>query len=1148
MEKNPNDEKCLLNAIKEHHLTAQQVVETLQILKNKSSNSDIESKVSATIDGWNILNYMQDPKEIKVLLDSFLQEFDESFQQKLYLKTNENGDNILHSLCKKEDLSLLQHFLESIMKKMKDEKFLKKLLNSKSMNGNNFVHILCSNELNNLSVLQKIFQTIKSQLGANTVRELLCAINKDQYNILMICSRYQNVQGFIEVIELITKFLNNTDIKKSLKAQNINKQNFAQIIVNYSDSSELKSALSLVSTKFKDKRFFEGIICSIDDSESTILHTLSTQSSDAFLDVLQMNELDTSLTEKIFLGPDSKNNRILDRVCDDVGTFIDILEIFKDKHGFAFIANILSAQNDDKETVLKLMFYKNEMETSIEILDWLIVNINGEFIQYWFQIPNSQDEQIIHQISFYKSLKQLLPWMNEHLEKEFVTKMVKVQPTYQMNFLHILSRYQSDENSYLDLLKSMTKELGKDMAKELMLERSNLSESGWTFLLLLTRYNDQTPFLDLLKWLNSEFDKDFVKALLKAQEKNGWNFLHVICRYDTKTCIMDLINWLFQEFDITFMEELLGKKQILGWTCFNMLAQYNDNVPYLELLQLMVDKIGKEFIKEILAFNEIIVDEGWTFLLLLSGYNTTACLVDIMKWMKSQFGKEFLESQVKAVEKDGCTSLLQVALNRKDDALDVLRFYVAEFDDDVLRHLLFAANDEAMTFLHIICANSDKIYYQKFMNQLVEFMPENIMKLLMQTKDVLSRTPRTHHYHSVIKQKINPQNDSVLTESQKVVIEKQNQKDQQHKTLDGALAKKFLLSSTDDGWTYLHELCYQNDHLVIYDTLKKSIDNEFEKHKLRQVLSFIDNRGRTFLHILSRNEKADVVEVLRLLCDEFDKDLLAKIVMVKDTENSLFVNELTSHLPIIELYQLILDELDAKIVKDFVLFVKFNYKEKSEFIDLVSFLLSKVGRDFAESFLSNRVPNNSNFYKQFGSLSEKSYNFVTAGDSSFFHDMFKLWKIFDREWFSWEILAFLQSQFSDVSINDIIAELLGNTVKSNDDNWDFLQFLLKFSEDSSLEQNVSTVENEDDKKMLKKVLVIKDVTGRTLIERISQDKTKQLLIQTIELLSDKLEAILRNELLNALEKEGESFEFYSNKNEYKIAVYSFLQMMISEVF
>lgn len=54
-------------------------------------------------------------------------------------------------------------------------------------------------------------------------------------------------------------------------------------------------------------------------------------------------------------------------------------------------------------------------------------------------------------------------------------------------------------------------------------------------------------------------------------------------------------------------------------------------------------------------------------------------------------------------------------------------------------------------------------------------------------------------------------------------------------------------------------------------------------------------------------------------------------------------------------------------------------------------------------------------------------------------------------------------------------------------------------------------------------------------------------IQIIESLSNELEKVLKAELLKTLEKEGESFAIYSNENEYKIAVFSFLQMMISEI-
>lgn len=1146
---NPNDEKFLLKSIKEHHLSAQQVVETFLILKHKLSVNEVERKVSTTIDGWNIFNYIQEPKEIKVLLDSLAKEFDEKFIQRLYLETNDDGDNILHSLCKRENLSSLQHFLEATTKNMKDEKFLVKLLSSKSINGNNFVHVLCSNEIDNLSGLQKIFQTIQRQLGVNAVREVLRVINKDQYNIFMTCCRYQSVQGFIDIVELLSKFLSNTDIKKSLKAQNTKKQNFAQIIANYSDATELKSALMLISTKFKDKNFFENIVCSRDDAELTFLHYLSNQCSSAFLDILQMTELDTSLTEKIFLGPESTNNRILDRVCDDVGTFIDTLEIFMVKHGHAFIANILSAQRDDNETILKVMLYKNEMETSIEILDWLIVNINGEFIQYWFLIPNGQNEHIIHQISFYKSIQQLLPWMTSNLDKDFVVKMVQMESNHKMNFLQILSRYLNDNTSYLNLLETMTQELGKEVMMDLMLERSNQTYKGFTFLLLLTRYNDKTPFIDLLKWLNSEFEKDFLEDLLKAREKNGWNFLHVICRYDTNTSIMDLMKWLFQEFDKPFLVELFEPILGSGWTCFNMLAQYNEDLSFIELFQMLVDEIGKEFVQSILTFDNMTDDEGWTTLMLLSGYNIKCSLVDLMKWMKAQFGKEFLEKQAQAVEKDGWTVLLLRSRCRKEECLELLRFFVEEFDEELLRHLLFAVNDESMTFLHIVCSESDKIYFQSFTDQL-DFIPEDMLSLLMQTKDALARTPRTHHFHSVGKQKLNFENESILTESQKKEVEKQDQKDQQHKKLDGDLALKMLFSNPSDGWTYLHELCYDNEHSVIYEALQKSFENEFEKHKINQILTFHDNRYRTFLHILSRNQKANIVELLKLLFQSFDKDMLAKLIMDKDNEKNYFITEITSHLPIVELYQLFLDELDVEFVKKSIKLVKnFEYKDQAQFVDLISFFFKNIGKDFAENFLSTERHGNTKFYKQFGKMTEKSYNFVTTGESSFFKDMFKLWKILNGKTFSWEILAYLQSQFSDVTINEVIIDLVTETDKVNDDNWDCLQMLLKFSEleMKDLQESISAIENEDDKILLKEIMVIKDSTGQTLIERTVQDKSKQVTIQIIESISNELEKVLKAELLKTLEKEGESFAIYSNENEYKIAVFSFLQMMISEI-
>lgn len=643
-------------------ISAEVVVSVVKLLKINSTPNYRRILIN-TFEGWNALNCFKSSDEfnqIKYLLDNLVLDLQDDLLEKLLLGTNDKGDNLLHILSRNYDLLLLNHFLESTCLNINNEQFLNEFITSKTRDGNNFLHIVSSRDCD---YLIKFLNWVLKRCGINTVVDLVTETVSDGSNLLFTVVRY-NAQDFIKFV----KWLESRErqaTRKALRHKNYAKENFPQVMVKHNNPEILVPALTSLNQNIKDKRLLGDLISSRNAQGDSICHQMALRNPNVFFDILQMAELDQSLTEKIFFISGSNNETVLDKICNDIDVFQDTLITITTKHGYLFTQSILYNEDDKGNTILLKIFQKNEMHQVIDLLDWVYDELKEAFIQHWFQKRNLDKMNFIYKISFDIQIDLFIEWVCKKLNKEFIKDITQDDMVRRWSFFSLLAMY-NNQTSFIKILKTMIDLVGTTLVSELLQKKA---EKGWTLLHTFCSYNYKTPLNEVIDLFFNHFEDTIVEDLLTCRTTSGWTFLHHVCRYNTVIDIVKFIEYLHEKVKESVFAKILLSKLNAGWSFLDFLSQYNDTVPFSKLFELLFKVLNKEQMEELLTHTNC---HGWSVLHLLTYYNKKTFLLDVLNLLLENLQKTFFFNLLTSKNREEQTAFHFICKLKGKDPSDII--------------------------------------------------------------------------------------------------------------------------------------------------------------------------------------------------------------------------------------------------------------------------------------------------------------------------------------------------------------------------------------------------------------------------------------------------------------------------------------------
>lgn len=906
--------------MKDINLSAIQVIMAIEIL-HQSETVYMKEIVVAMIDGWNILNRIDESTQVRFLLDGILCEFGTTFIQNLSLSTNSEGYNILHTLCKKGDLDLLMHFLATVNEQNTDD-ILKMLITAKTKDGSNFLHVICMNEIEDTNKFDTFLDCIRKYLDHQTLTDLMSETTNKNLNMLLTCSRYQPVLKFLEVVDIVLKKFNHEDCKNWLLATDLEGNNFALQVAKVNGPAKIELLLTKIVWKLENILSFEEILCPKDGAQTSLIHYLSTKNLASFFDTLQMKELAGQLAEKIFLMKNAQHKTVLELVFLDAITFQKTVLILMGRYGKKLVTQVLTVPDQNGESAVTRILRKNPIHPMYDLFDWLDKTLPKDFY-----------DGMLKKVCIYaasrckpkKSTKIVLSWMANQQEQQ-----TSFAENLEQKALFLRVYCPSNDSLVLvDLFIWLCSYFDRSEIKKLLFSKDH----NQSFLQILQEETVDIEFLCFLKWLITEFD--CYKKVLKVMETDD----DPTITNDIEDSL-ELVKFLTNEFDEQFFNELFEYED---YRFVNILSKYNYKIEFLDLIKWLTFQFGKDELKNFLLGDHI-VGEAFFFHSIIRNC-VKVDFVEMIKWLKEQFGETFTMKMMLIREQSYTFLHLLARFIIGFDFLKLFKLLIVEFKKSDLKTLLIAKNSNEFSFLHFICRYHEEVDLLEIFKWLLkEFKKDFISELLSAVDGDGNRFEHLLSHHN---KKTN-------------IVEVLNLLSRE---LSSNFIEDLLIFQNSENLNFLQCLSAHSHKIEITGLIVSLISNH--KEFFKGYLLTEQNTEQTFLHLLCKNNfETNILALLQYLTLQFGHSWMTDLLIVQDNNNHTFLHLLCRYndtIPLLKLLMWISTNFDKEFVKELLLlrdaenqnFLKALQKQKSQIniFDLLKWMKAELGNDFQRKML-----------------------------------------------------------------------------------------------------------------------------------------------------------------------------------------------------
>ena len=415
----------------------------------------------------------------------FLTGLPKNYSKILFDEKDHDGYNLLHILSQNEDLTILQHFLTSTLKRT-DITLLKKFIQSNRKDGSNFLHILCKESLQSPEFLLKTITWLHSSFNMDMVFQLIKAKTNEGYNVLYVISRYQHAAFFNTTLKLLAE-INKTKTRDLFEQKNKSERNISHIMYKHNTGS-LLVVLKYIFKLFTQTKLFEVLVCGPNENNDTLCHLIVINNPELFLNILQIIELDQNLLEKIFYEPGSNNVKVIDKLCVDFECFKTTISGINKKYGLDVTRSLLYNGKKKGNPVLLKILDMNDLSEAIFYLEWVLKIFHLHFTFGWVRKRNRKKNLLYMSIESNEKYKELYRWIVENINKSFVGNVTEDQSKVNWMFLHFYNAVM-DDTRFLRIFKLVCTKHNKNLVHYFLLHKDN----NWTFLHFLSRLNGNIP-------------------------------------------------------------------------------------------------------------------------------------------------------------------------------------------------------------------------------------------------------------------------------------------------------------------------------------------------------------------------------------------------------------------------------------------------------------------------------------------------------------------------------------------------------------------------------------------------------------------------------------------------------------------------------
>ena len=140
--------------------------------------------------------------------------------------------------------------------------------------------------------------------------------------------------------------------------------------------------------------------------------------------------------------------------------------------------------------------------------------------------------------------------------------------------------------------------------------------------------------------------------------------------------------------------------------------------------------------------------------------------------------------------------------------------------------------------------------------------------------------------------------------------------------LDRNIVNDLVSSKTEEAWTFLHQLCRNNDKIPFIE-LFKLLFEKLDQNIVNNLLLSKTSEAWTFLHQLcGYNDKTPFNELLELLIEKLDRNVTVELLLSKDTCEWTFLHQLCQYnekTPLKKLLKLLFEKLDHDVIKELLI-------------------------------------------------------------------------------------------------------------------------------------------------------------------------------------------------------------------------------------
>ena len=563
------------------NLSADDLIVLLDILPERSPEN-AENIIDIIIDGWDFLLKFEEPKKIKFFLKVMTLQLSASFIQRLFLKTNENGWNILIVLSTLKDWDLLEYVLDLAMK-VGGANLPRILVNAVTLQGEHILHILCKDSTNNIEYLTNMFNWIITHLRAITLEDLIGFATTNGDNFLMYCSRHKKSMEFFEIFRLVKGYFNDFECINWLKAVDDEGKNFFFIHAQQNDFISSILLIFKCASFFYESTFYEKVF-GWRGANQTILHYII-ENVDCFIDNLANKEIDSLLIEQVFVMNAWHGKCFISVLSDEKIPFQNVLLVMVEKYSPLTICNILAHDNGSPILIKYLRAASNHLSEIHSSFQWVQQHLpavvfemlcnrainqntfhrndpNGTFRIFLGRLVHDMDfigsadlQKIIHFLEVYSKC----PFSNFCLHCLYVLLEKNMHQDNMKKLLFI----EGQTPTFIHFMKWVVKSLGGDCVVDLL--TTNQGGSSKLFKTIFLERGEFTP-LEILKWMNEEFNENFFKKILtyKTMDENkipisvlrSWNI------FDNSKDYVEIKFWLLVTFGIPFFKEIISQEMM----------------------------------------------------------------------------------------------------------------------------------------------------------------------------------------------------------------------------------------------------------------------------------------------------------------------------------------------------------------------------------------------------------------------------------------------------------------------------------------------------------------------------------------------------------------------------------------------------------